>query len=280
VANVAEHATRSYVYGQLGWAAGWDDTRNTHYGYANTPGEVLTRLYPTHVAARQKGHSSVGPFPFPYGFIMGLSVNLAKAMVAALATQPALLAFEQRLASTHKAKKCHPPTDTGLGYLISHLEVNMTYVDISSTERVHFWRGSGTPRALQANLELMHGAKLWEEHFKWAACEIALIDSRRTVQHSIDIHCGRGHNGFVGRRVEGLAACRNETGCAAHFRRYFAGGEVTWCSHAMAEPRRQLLPVGFTDTRICNASAPPVRWQPTPHAAPPLAGHRGRSRAR
>ena len=41
LSDLAEHrATRRYVYGQIGWAAGWDPKQFSHFGYGNTGPEV------------------------------------------------------------------------------------------------------------------------------------------------------------------------------------------------------------------------------------------------
>ena len=99
LSDLAEHrATRRFVYGQIGWAAGWNPKQFSHFGYGNTgpevhlfiptraprapctrpvslhahpaPHQVFGRLYKDHLDAA----SEQGPYPYPYGCTAGSTV--------------------------------------------------------------------------------------------------------------------------------------------------------------------------------------------------------------
>eukprot|EP00966_Prymnesium_polylepis_P098174 2273871-Prymnesium_polylepis.1 len=93
---------------------------------------------------------------------MGLGRAVVAAIVEALDTEPRLRRLQQRLRSRPASRKCSPATDSGLGYILTQLAAGtpITYVDLTSSARVHFWRTRATEAALRAgSLVILHGAK-------------------------------------------------------------------------------------------------------------------------
>ena len=245
----------------MSWVAGWDDQNLAHYGYANLPHEVAHKLLKLHLQrsgahagalsgdVRRAGTTAQGPFPFPLGFIMGLSSSVVRALGAALARQPRLQQLTRALERKAPSRKCAPEPDSGLGYLLAQLDSPLTFVDVSSTARMHFWRTRATARALADSLAIMHGAKEWEPHFRWAACTLARTNGR--TERSRATKCGPQGEGH--RSLRQLCAGRPQ--CAAVLGRYW-GGNISWCQGDFAGAPRVRPSLVALDPAICNASAP------------------------
>jgi len=259
LSDLAEHrATRRFVYGQIGWAAGWNPKQFSHFGYGNTGPEVFGRLYKDHLDAA----SEQGPYPYPYGFMMGVSIDLVRDIIGGFESTPSLIALEQHLALPRSTpgRKCSPPSDSGLGYILAQLRSNFTFVDVSSSERVHFWRAAASAAALQGTLSVMHGAKQWDNHFRWAACIVASLDGE-AVESSLGTRCGPTVGPLKDKRVSDSASrCRGDAHCAATLGRYLRGGSVSWCSTAFNGPRRGRARRGTSTnvSQICNANFLPM----------------------
>jgi hypothetical protein len=73
--------------------------------------------------------------------------------------------------------KCDPATDTSVGHVLTHLTgLPVTLLDTSILQRVHFWRTRTSEQALTNRLAVLHGAKQWDSHFRWAACPTRTAD--------------------------------------------------------------------------------------------------------
>ena len=192
--------------------------------------------------------SKQGPFPFPNGFVMGLGNGTVGAINEVLDSMPRLLALQTFLRGKQPTRKCSPEPDAGLGYLIAQLpaEAPLTFVDLSSSQRVHFWRTRATEEHLSRAIVVMHGAKEWSAGFEFAARAISRVPlgrRERSRRH-------RCRPGFV--QLE--QACARETlpvinhkrgknkpalppRCPAYYSKYW-GPNVTWCSvDELALPR-------------------------------------------
>ena len=137
-----------------------------------------------------------------------------------------------------------------------------------TTIGVHFWRSKASPAALQGALSVMHGAKEWDNHFRWAACIVASLDGE-AVESSLGTRCGPTVGPLQGERVSDSASrCRADAHCAATLGRYLRGGSVSWCSPAFNQPRRGRARRGTSTnvSQVCNATFPPmVEWQRGKH---------------
>ena len=73
----------------------------------------------------------------------------------------------------HQKGKCDPAGDGSLGHAIANLrDVRdpVALIDLTSTERVHFWRSRATYAHLRDSLSVLHGAHTWADTFQWATC--------------------------------------------------------------------------------------------------------------
>ena len=232
------------VFGTLSWGAGWDERREAHYGYGNLPAEVAGFL----VDKWKQVGSQQGPFPFPNGFVMGLSSGTVGAINEVLDTRPRLQALQTFLRSKQPTRKCSPEPDAGLGYLIAQLPPGapLTFVDLSSSQRVHFWRTRVTEEHLSHSIIVMHGAKEWSNGFEFAARAISRVPRGRRER-------SRRHRCLPGfARLEQTCALKvlplinNKRDkdkpalaprCPSYYSKYWAPN-VTWCSvDELAAPR-------------------------------------------
>lgn len=272
--------------------------------------------------------------------MMGVSIDLVRDIIGGFESTPSLIALEQHLALPRSTpgRKCSPPGDSGLGYILAQLRSNFTFVDVSSSERaptglkwsnyslaatpqshspiyhpaslraqsarlltaqttahrllrgvtrgvgsqggsarpralsrcpasplyttigVHFWRAAASAAALQGTLSVMHGAKQWDNHFRWAACIVASLDGE-AVESSLGTRCGPTVGPLKDKRVSDSASrCRGDAHCAATLGRYLRGGSVSWCSTAFNGPRRGRARRGTSTnvSQICNANFLPM----------------------
>lgn len=243
VLDVAEHAAPNLVYGQMTWGAGWDATRQVHFGYANTPIQVTGTLLELW---KKSGHAQ-GPFPFPYGFLMGLGRDVVTALNEAMISLPQLSQLSDYLRHKPATKKCAPEPDAGMGYLLAQLQLPLRWVDVSSSARVHFRRTRTTERALGSSLSIMHGAKDWETHFRFAACTIAKLPSTNK-ELSRGTRCEQAN-------VAIQRACGGGEVCTTALGRYWEPNVTTWCHTDLGKTRRRSSTLRL-DSSVCNASAP------------------------
>ena len=69
--------------------------------------------------------------------MMGVSIDLVRDIIGGFESTPSLIALEQHLALPRStpSRKCSPPSDSGLGYILAQLRSNFTFVDVTSSER-------------------------------------------------------------------------------------------------------------------------------------------------
>ena len=163
------------LFGTVSWTAGWNNRTHRHHGYAN--GNALRDVAVGHEQAARRGNRGIyGPFPFANGFMMVLNRGLAAAVgrsrgAAQLADNLAAAVKSGR--RPHQKGKCDPAGDGSLGHAIANLrDVRdpVALIDLTSTERVHFWRSRATYAHLRDSLSVLHGAHTWADTFQWATC--------------------------------------------------------------------------------------------------------------
>jgi hypothetical protein len=152
------------------------------------------------------------------------------------------------------SRKCAPEPDSGLGYLLAQLHHPLTFVDVSSSARMHFWRTRTTARALADSLAILHGAKEWEPHFRWAACTLSQTNGR--AESSRSTKCGSQAGGHEALRQLCARRAAQEGCAAAGLERYTRAGNITWCKADFAGALRTRPSLVALDPAICNASAP------------------------
>jgi hypothetical protein len=136
-------------------------------------------------------------------------------------------------------------------YVLAHLpaEVPLTTVDLTSAQRVHFWKSRATADALRKGLSILHKAINWTEHFAWAGCILSELSERRGNLTSRGHRCSAGFPQLS-------RACKRSSRCPAHYNA-FLGHHRTWCSadeslqYARRRPPLVALPQSF-----CDASSP------------------------
>ena len=128
------------VYGSLAWGAGWNSRVHAHYGYGSMTRDLTVKLpgmWRSHARREGAEHTAQGPFPFPYGFCMGLGNGTVAALNTALDATPELASLQAALASKPPTPKCAPEPDSGLGYLLAVLQRTepLDWVDVTSGAR-------------------------------------------------------------------------------------------------------------------------------------------------
>ena len=253
--DMAEYASASHlVMGIVSWGGYWDERNQKHVGYANRPVEVATTLLDKWQKA-SPAQEWQGPFPFPNGFHMGLSRGTVDAMVRALDTTPKLRRLQSYLQTKPPTVKCDPEPDSGLGYILANVaaETPLTTVDLTSAQRVHFWKTRTTADALGKGLSIMHAAKNWTDHFSWAACVLSGLNSapgRRAANlTSRGHHCTKGFPPLA-------RACKDSRRCPSHYDPIL-GQHRTWCS-ASESPQhaRRRPPLVAIPPSVCSSAAP------------------------
>lgn len=184
--------------------------------------------------------SQQGPFPFPNGFVMGLGNGTVGAINEVLDTMPRLQALQAFLRGKEPTRKCSPEPDAGLGYLIAQLPADapLTFVDLSSSERVHFWRTRATEEHLSRAIIVMHGAKEWSHGFEFAARVISRVPPGRR-ERSRRHRCRAGFTQLEQTCAKELLPLINNKRdknkppqpprCPSYYRKYW-GPNVTWCN--------------------------------------------------
>ena len=259
VDDLAPFAAPNVVLGHLNWAAGWAEDVQQHYGYASKPLEVVEKLYPHwwELGSRQ------GLYAYPVMFSASLGVGVVSAVVDALDRQPELIELQRYLASKQPTPRCDPEPDSGLGYLIASARQPLTYVDLTSTARTHFWQTKGTEAALNRSLVILHGQKQWPQQ-RWAACLVARADEEK--YHPIDCEQAtlRWKRVCRDRRLQGM----NQSTCDKAIERLLVG--ATWCS-GMPGPPRDRPKRAFIDRTVCHTPEP-LECGPTHFDEPLLQG--------
>ena len=149
----------------------------------------------------------------------------------------------------------------------------LTFVDLSSSERVHFWRTRATEEALSRAISILHGAKDWETHAAFAACAISRVPPGRK-ERSRPHRCRRGHEELrdmcrqallpaVGGLTRGgkpsaTAAPAAPPRCPPQYGRYW-GPNVTWCTADPHAPKRMRPATANVSRDFCRrrAALPP-----------------------
>jgi len=171
------------LYGQIGWVAGWNTALNDHYGYTNTDMSSIAKLW-------RKKNTEQGPFPFAYGFFIGMSRPLVKQVLHS----PDTSRMAQRVKKKLTKIGCHPQYDTAIGYLIARTGHVPILYDVTSSGLVHFWRGIATYKDVPDRLMVLHKATLWKEHFAWVLSILANYTSPYEYRYAYTckpraIHC-------------------------------------------------------------------------------------------
>lgn len=197
--------TQAVMYGQIGWAAGWDERRNRHYGYSNDNMTALVGQWHAEMTRQ-------GPFPFAYGFLIALSRPLAGLVLDEPETRRVL---QRARRSSHR---CAPQSDAALGYLIARTEEVPIIYDVSSSGIVHFWRGLRTHQDVPDRLVVLHKATSWKLHFEWALAILRNQTGKYEYRHPYScgphkIRCGMAAcDRLIGRYRGGMR-------CSADFAR-------------------------------------------------------------
>ena len=250
VLDMAQFAAASHlVMGIVSWGAYWDERSQKHVGYANRAEEITTKLVKAWERVSPKREWQ-GPFPFPNGFHMGLTRGTITAMNHALRDHPRLRALRAYLDTKAPTTKCDPEPDSGLGYILAHVpaEVPLTTVDLTSAQRVHFWRTRATEQALHNGLSILHAAKNWSDHFAWAACEVSRLHARGNLT-------SRGHRCYRG-YPQLSHACHSSGRCPPHFDPILSQSR-TWCSADLTFSRlRRRPPLARVESSICESRPP------------------------
>jgi hypothetical protein len=165
------------VYGTMAFAAGWSDSKLTHYGWAPLVGieDHLPRFLRGAFARRRRQEKGLGPFPFPMGyyavFSAGLALSLAEsAALDALVARLVVSSKRRRPEPWLKPGKCYPGADVSLGYLMSAMAPTAPLVAIDTTyaNRALPFAGASAARELTRRAAVLHNASSWSDHFRWA----------------------------------------------------------------------------------------------------------------
>ena len=269
--DLNEHISRNHgsfaYYGQMSFAAGWNDTRQAHYGYANRAWQIAGKQ----VAAWHRDGSLQGPYPFAVMHNTALGIKLVHALVDALRTNPRLNQLVQDLHDKPSTYRCEPEPDSGLGYLIAQLRtLPIQYIDTSSTGRVHFWPNKATAKVLRDRLAILHKTLHWRADFRWAACVSSVhpdpVEKRPEVPF-----CAAASTWFKRMyKFEKLSCSRSGDANACNpaiFDTMFPRSDMIWCgSHDETKPGRAALKMRLTPRSsalpippsFCNTSLPAV----------------------
>lgn len=254
--EMAEAADPHLLIGQLSWVGYWNRARQRHRGFANTPHEVAHMLADPKRTLR---NSTTGPFVFPVGMWMGLGAALVQHLASAMDTDPDLIRLQADLEHRAVHRKCSPATDSGLGYIlflatrsaaVAPLRRPLKFVDLSSTERIHFWRNGNTPKNLKGPLAMLHGAKVWDDHHRFFACTLSQLPAAGTaVELSLPHECelalphfsracdaARGGSGRNASRPESSPA--PGVSCVSYFLQMWPADTV-WCRVQWNAARRR-----------------------------------------
>ena len=274
---------RHIVYGTLSFAAGWSETRLTHFGFsAHSDIESRLPLFLTQVARRRsRGEKVRGPFPFLMGYFGAFSQLLAREMAAS----PALDTLASTLLATTRTRrpdryvrrgKCFPGGDVSLGIVLQSLQTSLPFAALDTTyanRALPFYDRSSGPIELTRRAAMLHNATRWEDHFRRALCLSAgrsvttttTTTTTRAGRPRPDVapvmrcrgpaaptmSCGKLRcTSRLGRHLHNGSNCVREARCRSYFESQFANW--TFCiavGYGKAVRRSSLV-----SPAICNAT--------------------------
>ena len=276
---------RGILYGWVNFNAGWqrDLSREFGWGVYNVDAYRLWRAWRWRVThgKRRQAHQYDGPFPNAFGFGVVMSVDLASHIatsanvsqyVSALAAARARPSLPPGL--RHRPKMCDPPTDSSLGWVLTHLDpiANVTVIDNTYGGRYLHAAGYVNASSLQLGEQLAtrtavaHRIVEWRQHREALCTSTAPPLARGQSDRASIVRCrgahaplgGCGQMGCRGPRdlIYPRSGCEAQPSCAHYYSSTFR--DWTFCIHVgfrrvprIAQPVKSPWP-------ICSADAAQV----------------------